>query len=173
MSYDYRTNILSGASVPQLFHSNASVGQVIIHYLLRDASRIIQTNFDDGVELSAGKIAKLGSITAANLSTLIKVGDVVGFVVSNTTYVSPLILGCFIAGNPVSPCDPTYDSKEIAHIYKQTKPKLVFCDHDNYSEVQKALASCGIECEVWTVDETVHEVRFIDELFKPKNGEMT
>lgn len=71
MSYDYRTNILSGASVPQLFHSNTSVGQVIIHYLLRDASRIIQTNFDDGVELSAGKIAKLGSIAAANLSTLI------------------------------------------------------------------------------------------------------
>lgn len=155
-SFDKEAKVLSGIKLPPFFHPSVSVGQVIFHYLQRDPSRIVQACYDDGVELSAGEMAKLSSRLAKNfLREGLQIGNVVGLVVKNTTYVAPCVLGCMLIGCPVSTADPTFDVTEIANIFKQTKPKFVFCDHDNFDAVTEALKRCENECNIVTVDEKI------------------
>lgn len=153
-SYNHQTRILSGVEISPFYHPQVTIGQVIMHYLQREPQRIVQSCFDDGVELSAGEIAKLSSRIAKNLSKEgMAIGDVVGLVVKNTTYVAPVVLGCLLLGCPISTLDPTFDTNEIAHIFKQTKPKFVFCDRDNWKTVSEAMRNCDNESELVTVDE--------------------
>lgn len=154
MSFDPKTKILSAAYSPPLYHQNVSIGQLAMHYLLRDSSKVVQVCFDDGVELTAGEMAKLGSRIAHNLFKAgLDLGDVIGMVAKNSTYVTPIVLGCFLNGCPVSTVDPTFEINEIANMFKQTKPKLVFCDHENWRTVVEALRLCGNASKAVTVDE--------------------
>lgn len=153
-SYDQTSKVLSGVELPPFYHDKVTVGHVILHYLQRDPKKIVQACYDDGVELSAGEMAKLSLRIAGNLvKEGLQFGDVVGLVTKNTTYVSPVVLGCLLVGCPVSTLDPTFDDAEVANIFRQTKPKLVFCDHDNWEVVVEALNRCDNESEALTVDE--------------------
>lgn len=153
-SFDHNTKVLAGIEIPPFYHQNVTVGQVIMNYLMREPSKIVQACYDDGVELSAGEMAKIASRIARNFQKEgLKLGDVIGMVAKNTTYVAPTVLGCFLVGCPISTLDITFDVNEVANIFKQTQPKLVFCDHDNWDVVSEALKNCGNDCEVVTVDE--------------------
>lgn len=155
-SYDNKAKILSGMNVLPFFHPNVTIGQVIMHYLQREPSKIVQSCYDDGVDLTAGEMAKLASRISGTLTKEgFKFGDVIGLVAKNTTYVAPVVLGCFLVGCPVSTLDPTFDSNEVANIFRQTRPKLVFCDHDNYDVVVEALNNCNNGSEAVTVDESL------------------
>ena len=154
-SYNEETKVLSGPEIPSFYHQNISIGQVIMHYLDREPTKIVQTCYDDGVELSGGEMAKLATRIAGNLSDQLslQLGDVVGVAAKNTTYLAPTVLGCFLIGCPVSTMDPTFDVTEVANIFRQTKPKLVFCDHDNWRVIIEALKQCDNKSEALTVDE--------------------
>ena len=171
MSFDRDTKVLSGIKTTPFYHPNLSIGEFLLHYLRRDPQRIIQTNHDDNKKMSGGEIANLGCIIAENLLKRLKGGDVVGIMNKNTTLLAPLVLGCLFAGMPVSTSDPTYSSKEIAHIFKQTKPKIVFCDHDNWNSVVEALTMCEITFDVMTVDENLPNVRSLSDLMVTQHGE--
>lgn len=155
MSYDHNTKILSGIEAPPLYHPNLTLGEFFLHYLHRDSTRIVQTNHDDGVEMSAGEMAQLGCRIASSLLNQLETGDVIGIVCKNTTYVAPLVLGGILAGTPISAVDPVFSSKEIAHVFDLTKPKMVFCDVDNLGKLNESLRQCGIDCKVLTVDEKI------------------
>jgi 4-coumarate--CoA ligase len=155
-SYDSKSKVLSGLKLPPFYHPGVSIGQVVYHYLQRDPSKVVQACYDDGVELTAGEMSKLASRLAKNmLRESLEIGNVVGMVVKNTTYVAPVVLGCLFIGCPISTLDPTFDIAEIVNIFKQTKPKLVFCDHDNFDVVAEALRRCENSSEIVTVDEKV------------------
>jgi 4-coumarate--CoA ligase len=155
-SFDKEAKVLSGIKIPPFFHPSVGIGQVIFHYLQRDPTRIVQSCYDDGVELSAGEMAKLASRLAKNLQREnLELGDVIGLAVKNTTYAAPVVLGCMLLGCPISTLDPTFDVSEIENIFKQTNPKLVFCDHDNFSIVTEALKRCENNCEIVTIDDKI------------------
>lgn len=154
MSYDKEKKVLSGPEIPPFYHPNVSIGQVIMHYLQREPGKIVQSCFDDGVELTGGEMAKLATRIAGNLKREgLQLGDVVGLVAKNTTYTAPTVIGCFLIGCPVSTLDPTFTIDEVANIFRQTKPKRVFCDHDNFHVVVEALRQCGNKSEALTIDE--------------------
>lgn len=153
-SYNKEKKVLSGPEIPQFYERNVSLGQVILHYLQRDPTKIVQTCFDDGVELSGEEMAKLATRIAGNLKHEgMQLGDVIGLVAKNTTYVAPAFLACCFIGCPVSTVDPTFDVSEVANIFRQSKPKMVFCDHDNWRSVTEALQQCNNKSETLTVDE--------------------
>jgi 4-coumarate--CoA ligase len=172
-SFDSETKVLSGIQLEPFYHHHLTAGQFLLHYLQREPTKVIQVCYDDGVEMMAGEIAKLGLRVAKNLTKEgFKQGDVIGLVVKNTTYVAPLVLACLLIGTPVSTLDPTFDDKEIANIFRQTRPKLVFCDHDNWDMVVDALNQCDSEAEILTIDEKMTGVRFITEMLELLPGEM-
>lgn len=153
-SYDSETKILSGIQLEPFYHQNLTAGQAALHYLQREPSKICQVNYDDGTEISAGEMAKLGLRIAKNLTKEgFKLNDVIGLVAKNTTYVAPLVLASLLCGTPCSTLDPSFDVNEISHIFQQTKPKIVFCDHDNWAHVVEALKKYESPSEVVTIDE--------------------
>lgn len=153
-SFNNDTKVLSSFQLEPFYHPFVTAGQYAIHYLQKDPGKVVQVCYDDGVALTAGELAKLGLRLAKNLSREgFRVGDVIGFVAKNTTYVAPLVLASLLIGAPCSTLDPSFEVSEIALIFKQTKPKIVFCDHDNYMNVTEALGSINNESEVLTVDE--------------------
>ncbi|CAG9797793.1 unnamed protein product [Chironomus riparius] len=171
-SFDSETKVLSSYQLQPFYNHFVTAGQHALHYLLRDPSKVIQISYDDGVTLTAGEMAKLGLRIAKNVSKEgLKLGDVIGLVAKNTTYVAPVVLGSLILGTPCSTLDPTFDEGEIAHIFKQTNPKIVFCDHDNMKNVEKALQSINNGSEVITIDQRVQGVRFVTEMFELLQGE--
>lgn len=171
-SYNSESKILSGIDFPDFFHPNVTLGQIILHYLRRDPSKIVQVCYDDGVELTGAEMIKLSTRAARNLmKNGIKFGDVIGLVAKNTTYVTPIVLGCILIGAPINTLDPTFDSHEIAHIFRQTKPKLVFCDHDSLTAVNMALDEVESEADVVTITEEMSDVRHVMEFFQQMENE--
>lgn len=155
MSYDHNTKILSGIETPSFYHPDLTLGEFFLHYLHRDSTRIVQTNHDDGVKISASEMARLGCRIAAGLLKHLKMGDVITLICKNTSYVAPLVLGGILAGTPISAVDPVFPFSEIAHAFNLTKPKMVFCDGNNLSKIKEVLEQCEIDCKVLTVDEKV------------------
>lgn len=171
-SYNPETKILSGIDFPDFYHPNVTLGQIILHYLRRDPTKIVQVCYDDGVELTAAEMIKLSTRAARNLmKNGIKYGDVIGLVAKNTTYVTPIVLACILIGAPINTLDPTFDSHEIAHIFRQTKPKLVFCDHDNITAVNMALDEAENDADVITITEEIFDVRHVMEFFQQMENE--
>jgi long-subunit acyl-CoA synthetase (AMP-forming) len=79
---------------------------------------------------------------AKNLVNLgFKSGDVAGFLASNTSYSSPAIFGCFLLRMPINPIDTSFSVNQIIQIYRETMPKVVFCDHN---VVDKLMAALGV-----------------------------
>lgn len=154
--YNRESKILSGVQLEPFFHQNLNCGQIALHYLQREPNKIVQINYDDGVELSAGEMAKLGLRIAKNLlNEGLTLNDVIGLVAKNSTYVAPLVLGSLLTGTPCNTLDPSFDEREISHIFKQTNPKIIFCDCDNWEVVIEALKRCESRAEVWTVDKKI------------------
>jgi acyl-CoA synthetase (AMP-forming)/AMP-acid ligase II len=159
-SFDSDTKVLSSYQLQPFYNHFVTSGQHCLHYLQRDPSRVIQVCYDDGVSLTAGEMAKLGLRIAKNVSKEgLKLGDVIGLVAKNTTYLASVVLGSLIIGSPCSTLDPTFDESEIAHIFKQTNPKIVFCDHDIINTVENALKSINNTSEIITIDQRVEGMK--------------
>lgn len=166
MAFNIETKIFSGPENPKFYKANESLGEFLLKNLREKPLKVVQTNHDDGISLTAGEMAKLGCRIAENLLKQLHPGDVIGFHVSNSTYVAPLALGCFLAGIQISTTDPSFDPKDIAHIFSQTKPKIVFCDNTTLGEVEDALSRYENDCQVMTVDEEQANIRHISEFFE-------
>lgn len=171
MSFNETTKVLSGEIVPPFYHPNLTIGRFCLHYLQRDPFRVIQTNHDDGMTITAGEMATMGQKIAINLSKDFKVGDVVGFVGKNTKFAAPLVLGCFLAGTPFSPVDQSYSYKEMSHIFNLTKPKIVFCDEEFIDETRKALENTNNQCEIVSIDKKVEGHRFVTDFMGGEVGD--
>ena len=141
-TFDPLKRILSGKRVPQIFHQNVSIGQVILYEIHKNPNKVLQVNDDDGIELTGGEIANMMINITKNLYRFgLRSGDVAGLCAANTTYIAPVILGCLLLKLPINPVDKFFEVNEMLAIFEKTEPKLIFCDHDNVSKVIEALQS--------------------------------
>lgn len=132
--------IWSGPETPEIYHPNLPLGQFLLHCLKKSGTKVTQVCADSGIELTCDQMVKLMTNIAHNLMNLgIESGDVVGIFAKNTTHLAPAVFGCFLLGAQINPIDPTFKAQDITQMFQQTKPKLVFCDHDNVESVQSAI----------------------------------
>lgn len=138
--FDQRTNIFHGREVPQVYDRCASLGQVLLFNFFKSPEKIIQVSADDGSEISCSEMSVMMTNIAQNLFKLgMRFGDVAGLFATNTKFVSPAIFACSLLGLPLSPLDVSFNVSQIVQIYRETKPKLVFCDHDMAEKLIVAL----------------------------------
>jgi long-subunit acyl-CoA synthetase (AMP-forming) len=168
--YDPMTKIYHGLKVPEIYHPNASLGQVLLHKFHHRPHKVIQVSDDDGVSVTCGEMAEMMTNVAKNLSTLgLTFGDVVGLYATNTTYVAPTMFACYLTGLPMSPIDVSFNVDQIVQIYRQTKPKIVFCDHLVVEKLISALDILEIETRVVVLTEKVEGLLHISDLIKTPN----
>lgn len=169
-SFDSLKRILSGKRVPQIFHQNVSIGQVILYEIHKNPHKVLQVNDDDGTELTGGQIASMMINIAKNLYRFgLRSGDVAGLCASNTTYIAPVILGCLLLKLPINPVDKFFEVDEIITIYEKTEPKIIFCDHDNFGKVIEVLQSLRNNALVIILTEKVGRILHITDLLVENN----
>lgn len=154
--FDSKTKIVSGSSVPPLYHPHASVGSVMLHCLARNPSGISQINYDDGSKITCGEMRKMGISVAQNLTKFgLKFSDEVGLLVRNSTYVMPVVIGCLTMGLPFCPVDLLSIDDLFEHFIKSVKPKIWFCENDQAETLKKLLKLHKCEVEIVTMGEKI------------------
>lgn len=90
---------------------------------------------------------------------------------NNTTYLAPVVLGAFLIGAPINAIHPTFDKNTVRHIFSLTKPKLVFCDEEAYSELIQALDDIGLSCKIYMLKGHVDGVPNVKDLLEEIESE--
>ncbi|EDW50619.1 GM14724 [Drosophila sechellia] len=63
-------------------------------------------------------------------------GDFVGVIVRLTTHLTALAYACFFNGTPYHALHTEYEHSAIERLFGITKPRLIFCDGDEFEKVQ-------------------------------------
>lgn len=89
---------------------------------------------------------------AQNLQALgYKQEQVFTLVARNSQHVAPITFASIAIGCPVNPLDPSLGRYEYLHMFKITKPVLVFCDIDCYGMIDECLAELGNKARIFTI----------------------
>lgn len=70
--------------------------------------------------------------------------DIVGIVARNTTHNSAVAYGCYFSGIAYHALNINYEQATIQKLYGLTKPKVIFCDGDEYEKVRAATAKLDV-----------------------------
>lgn len=101
----------------------------------------------------------------------IEMGDVVGVIGKNTTFLTPIVVGCFIFGAPVNPLDVRFEKNDIIHMFGLTKPKLVFCDHEVVDLIRDCLWKLENPALIVTLTKKVDNLPFVFDFFERVDDE--
>lgn len=147
--FDFERKIVKGRRIPHLFHPNVSIGQILLDFLEKSPEKIAQVNHDDGSTLTCEELRQLSIRVCLNLTEKgVKPGDVVGLIAKSSTYVAPIMIGCFLLRCPVVTLDPAFIVSEIDHVLKYVKPKLIFSDYNVVDNMRNFLKAFHSDAEV-------------------------
>lgn len=171
-TYNPRTKIWTGETGAYKYPLDIFLGEKLLEALDDTPERILQINHEEGVKLTCTD-AKMSSIRVAqNLQRLgIKSDDVIGFICRNSGNVVPLIFGCVLIGAPINPLHVSFSKESIKHMFSQTRPKLVFCDHDLFETTKEALHEIRNNAMIFTLLKKIPVVPFVSELLVPTGSE--
>ncbi|XP_070075630.1 luciferin 4-monooxygenase-like [Drosophila takahashii] len=71
--------------------------------------------------------------------------DVVGIMARNTTHIFSVAYACFFNGIAFHGINIMYDRKTIANLYNITKPRLIFCDGDDFEKIREATVNLDVK----------------------------
>uniref|UniRef100_A0A1I8JUU2 AMP dependent ligase n=1 Tax=Anopheles funestus TaxID=62324 RepID=A0A1I8JUU2_ANOFN len=138
--YDAATRTWYGPRLKPLFNPEASLGQIILDVLKRSPDRVIQQDMDTGRSMTYAEFQTKLIRFAQNLTAIgVCKGDMVALANANSENFAPLACALLTIGVPFNPLAPSFNEDDMANMLQITKPKLVFCDADNYEVVRKAL----------------------------------
>lgn len=171
-SYNPETKVANGLKTSSIFAKNVTIGRVITERFALFPNRIIQFCHEDKIGVSARAMSLMSIRAAQNLWKYgIDIGDVVGFVGKNTTFITPIILGCFIIGAPANPLDPKFQKADILHVFGITKPKIVFCDCEAIDLVKECLWELENSSQVVSLNKSVKGYQFVFDFFEHVSDE--
>ncbi|XP_061386669.1 uncharacterized protein LOC133321600 [Musca vetustissima] len=152
--YDPEQKIWSGPQRKDLYNNEITLGEVIFEALAKHPQKIIQIHDVSGVKLTCAELLHHAKVLARNLLKLdLKVGDVIGLYASNWTHTTTLMLASFLCGTPVNALYPAFDKENVALIYKITRPKLIFCDVENYQIAQEVNRELNLDALIFIMND--------------------
>lgn len=170
--FNANTKIWTGDVGAYRYPMDIYLGEKLLEALDETPERVIQINHEDGTSQTCQEV-KLASIRVAqNLQRLgIQSDDVIGFVCRNSSTVLALIYGCALIGAPINPLHVSFTKDKIRHMFRQTKPVLVFCDHDLFDTTKQALLEMKSSAMIFTLLKKLPVVPFVNELLIPTGSE--
>lgn len=165
--YDPVTKICHGVEVPQIYHPNASLGQVLLWNFFRRPEKVIQVSDDDGISVTCSEMAEMMKNIVQNLVKLkLKLGDTAGLFATNTTFVAPAIFSCYLLGLPISPLDVSFNVNQIVQIYRETNPKIIFSDSSVAEKLVRALEELESDARIVVMTDKLEGFLHISDLIK-------
>lgn len=167
--YDFQTKVLHGSEPTPIYNPHASLGSIILHHLNKFPENVMQVCADDEREMICGELAKLMTNFAKNmLKQNFKQGDVVGIVGRNSTFITPVIFGCFLIATPISPVDSRWNDFSIT--FELTEPKIIFCDHNVAHKIKNYVDKKEKKVEIVVMTDKVEGFRHVSEFFEDVGG---
>lgn len=171
-TFNPETKIWEGLKVSYTFARDATIGAEILKKLAETPDRKLNVCHDNGVATTCEETRIASIRVAQNLIRLgFKQGDVFGFICRNGSDLTPALYGSILIGAPVNPLDIGFRKDDIMHMFKQTQPKLVFCDGDVYETTKMALNELQNDAYIITLREKIDGVSHINELLAPTGSE--
>jgi len=121
-------NIIRGEDIE--FQIDTHIGDLELMVLRMHGDKIIQVDADTGEQLSAALALNRAICLAEWMKTQgIKTGDTISVNSENRLEFVIVPYACYIIGAVFAPLNPEYTDREIDHVIKLSKPKMVFCSN--------------------------------------------
>ncbi|KAH8300130.1 hypothetical protein KR044_010296, partial [Drosophila immigrans] len=167
-SFDEKTKIWSGAPRAPFYDYNCSMGLVAFNSMKNYPNNVVQISDDDGrVVTYAESLSWAIRLAMFMKSEKLTHEDVIGIIGKATTYVSSLAVACLFHTTPFHAVAYTYmkEPEVIKELYELTKPKIMFCDAEDYDIIKQVTAEW--DPKIITLTGRVDGVASIEDLLKP------
>ncbi|CAH2093684.1 unnamed protein product [Euphydryas editha] len=129
-------------------------GHLILEYMKRHSDTVGQIDAATGEEETYGSILSRSIRLARSLRAFgLKSGDVLAVSGRNHLDVHIPFYAALFNGLPILGVDPYFKYDEILTLFKQTKPKIVFCQNECSDIHKKVAIDLGLEIKIVTFDE--------------------
>lgn len=168
-TFDPIQKIWRGPKEKSIYDRDASFGKMVYSQMLPNPNNVIQINDTEGTRFTNAQVIQMSSrIALSFLDKGLQQTDFVGIMAGNTSYVLPLVFGCYFTGVPHHPVDMSFNGDMIAHCWGKTRPKMVFCDGKVYDLVKETVDKLKLDCPIYTLNNHLDNVARIDELLTDK-----
>lgn len=185
-SYDSSAKIWSGPKDKEYYGPDMTLGEVAMLILKLHADTVMQVFEPTGEALTGAQLYEQSRRLAHAFQHLnLHRGDVVGISAKNTTYLTEVVIAALLSGTPINPLHPDFDrgkrdseglspsasanssfAETVAYMYEITKPKVIFCDVDNYETLAAVKDSLKFKTELILLCGKLPGVRNIQDLLE-------
>ncbi|XP_017060824.1 4-coumarate--CoA ligase 1-like [Drosophila ficusphila] len=145
-SYNADRKIWSGGKKDLYFDPQLSIGQIIFHEMRRHPQLIAQISATENTILTRQELHANSMRVASYMRSLgLLQSDVVGIIARNTTHMFAVVYACFFNGIAFHSLNIQYEKSTIEKLFDITKPKIIFCDGDEFEKVRSATSHMDVK----------------------------
>ncbi|EDV94911.1 4-coumarate--CoA ligase 1 [Drosophila grimshawi] len=138
-NYNAEDKIWCGPQSSNYFAPDLSIGEIIFHEMRRHPKLIAQISDTENTVLTREELHLNSMHVASYMRSLGLVQtDIVGIIGRNTTHIFAVVYGCFFNGIAFHSLNTSYEQSTIEKLFDITKPRLIFCDGEDYEKVKSA-----------------------------------
>lgn len=168
-TFDPIEKIWRGPKEKRIYDKDASFGQLLHARMLPTPNNVIQINDTEGTVFTNKQVIQMSTRIALSLMDKgVSQTEFVGIMAGNTSYVLPVVFGCYFAGIPYHSMDMSFPSEMVAHCWGKTKPKIIFCDGNVYSLVKETTEKMRLNCTIYTLNNHKDNVPKVEDLLNDK-----
>ncbi|XP_017085136.2 LOW QUALITY PROTEIN: 4-coumarate--CoA ligase 2 [Drosophila eugracilis] len=144
--YDADLRIWSGGKLEYYFDPHLSIGEIIFQEMRRHPQLIAQISATENTILTRADLHANSMHVASYLRSLdLFQSDVVGIIARNTTHISAVAYACFFNGIAFHSLNFLFEQSTIEKLFNITKPRIIFCDGDEFDKVRAATAQLDVK----------------------------
>ncbi|XP_064544940.1 uncharacterized protein LOC135432965 [Drosophila montana] len=145
-SYDSVGRIWSGQDDRAYFSPQQSIGEIIFHEMRRHPKLIAQISDSENTVLTRQELHLNSMRVASYMRSLgLQQSDIVGIIARNTTHICAVAYACFFNGIAFHSLNIIYEQATIEKLFDITKPRLIFCDGEDYEKVKSATENLNVK----------------------------
>ncbi|KAH8403191.1 hypothetical protein KR222_006684, partial [Zaprionus bogoriensis] len=163
INYNPDEKVWSGMDEAPIFSPDLSLGEITFNEMRRHPQLIAQISATENTVLTREELFLNSKSIASYMRNIgIQQEDVVGIVARTTTHISAVVYACLFNGVAFHTLNPNHAQPTMEKLFKITKPRMVFCDGDEYEKLKEATA--GLDTKIVTMRKHIPGVLSIIEL---------
>ncbi|XP_017129317.1 4-coumarate--CoA ligase 1 [Drosophila elegans] len=145
-NFDSNLKIWSGGEKRSLFSADLSIGEIIFRQMESHPKHIAQISVTEDTVLTWEELHMNAKRVAVYLRNLgLEQGDFVGVIGRLTTHMTAVAYACFFNGTPYHALHTEFGESEIKRLFEISRPKLIFCDGDEFEKVRAATEDLRVQ----------------------------
>ncbi|XP_034487792.1 4-coumarate--CoA ligase 1-like [Drosophila innubila] len=144
-TYDAEEKIWCGLPYREYYAPDLSIGEIIFQEMKRHPKLTAQISATENTVLTREEL-HLNSMRVASFMRRLGMvqSDIVGIMARNTTHIFAVVYGCFFNGIAFHSLNISYEESTTEKLFNITKPRLIFCDGEEYEKVKSATADLNV-----------------------------